>query len=286
MNIYIHKLSGISTHNKYHTYYQRIVTFAKSRSHNRQAARELLGYVEGHHILPRSFGMGGESDPDNIVYLTAKEHILIHRLMCKFTTGEYRIKSLRAFHCMVYKDNGGQNKRNPTLHQMAKAREAVSTSNSGERGIRGVPMWFSTSDDIQIFEDTIRDHVEQNLSDPEIGAKYGVSAVSIYNWRRKLDIKNRRWQLRDREWLEHEYHVSKLSCQEIADVIGCTSAAVQQYFKKFQIKMRTATERQQNVDKAKRGFFPAKDFNGKKYFIRKDNPRYIRGELVGLAKII
>lgn len=39
------------------------------------------GYVERHHVVPRSFG--GSDDPDNIVVLTAREHFIAHRLLAK-----------------------------------------------------------------------------------------------------------------------------------------------------------------------------------------------------------
>lgn len=39
------------------------------------------GYSERHHILPRS--LGGTDDEDNIVILTAKEHLIAHLLLLK-----------------------------------------------------------------------------------------------------------------------------------------------------------------------------------------------------------
>jgi hypothetical protein len=39
------------------------------------------GYVEKHHILPRS--LGGSDDPSNIVALTAREHYIAHLLLHK-----------------------------------------------------------------------------------------------------------------------------------------------------------------------------------------------------------
>ena len=38
-------------------------------------------YVERHHILPRS--MGGTNDENNLVYLTGREHCIIHLLLAK-----------------------------------------------------------------------------------------------------------------------------------------------------------------------------------------------------------
>lgn len=50
------------------------------------------GYIERHHILPRS--LGGSDDEDNIVALTAREHFICHFLLIKmykvFLDGEYR----------------------------------------------------------------------------------------------------------------------------------------------------------------------------------------------------
>jgi hypothetical protein len=39
------------------------------------------GYMERHHILPRS--MGGTNDENNLVYLTGREHCIIHLLLAK-----------------------------------------------------------------------------------------------------------------------------------------------------------------------------------------------------------
>jgi len=277
-------IEELSLENKYFRIWVSIIKNAKKRACDKIEAKNKIGYVEGHHIVPKSFDLGGETDPENIVYLSAKEHILIHRLMCKFVQNEYKVKSLRAFHCMVFVDNGGQNKRKASLHQLAKAREAASVANKGKRGIKGVPEWFTISKNISCFEKTLREHVLDGMSDPQIAKEYNVSATAIHNWRNKLDIKKRRWQLRDKKWLYKNYIDKKLSCQEIANIVGCTGAAIQMSLAKMDIPIRDPYERQQNVSKEKRGFFPAKDIRGNRYFIKNDDPRYLSGELVGLSK--
>jgi len=246
MNIYIQIISDLSQKNKYFFWWQSIIESSIQRATTRKEAKALLGYVEGHHIVPVSFKLGGETDDDNIVYLTAKEHITIHRLMCKFLTREYRTKSLRAFHCMCFKDNGGQNKRSASLHQLAKARKAASESNQGERGPKGVPSWFTESNDFDIFCDRLGKLVAEGLSDPQIGKKYNISTTAIFNWRNKLNLKRRRWQLRDKKWLYDHYVNKKLSAEKIASLIGCSGTAVQQYLIKFNIPIRDAHERQRS----------------------------------------
>lgn len=284
MNIYVQVIKDLSLKNKYFYWWRSIIESGLLRATTREEAKSVLGYVEGHHIVPISFDLGGKADVDNIVYLSAKEHIIVHRLMCKFLTDTYKIKSLKAFHCMCFKNNGGQNKRPVSSHHLAKAREIASGLNKGERGPKGVPKWFTESNDFDVFQDRLAELVGDGLSDPQIGKIYNVSAASIHSWRNKLNLKRRRWQLRDKKWLHDHYVNKKLSCQQIANIVGCTAAAISMALSNFDIKIRSAHERQQNVDKNKRGFFPAKDITGKKYFIKKDDPRYLSGELVGWTK--
>jgi hypothetical protein len=246
MNIYIQIISDLSQKNKYFFWWQSIIDCSIQRANTRQEAKALLGYVEGHHIVPVSFNLGGKTDYDNIVYLTAKEHIMIHRLMCKFLKDDYRTKSLRAFHCMCFKNNGGRNKRTASLHQLAKAREAVSETNKGERGPNGVPSWFTESNDFDVFCNQLGELVAGGLSDPQIGKKYNVSATAVFNWRNKLNLKRRRWQLRDKQWLYDHYVNKKLSAEKIATLIGCSGTAVQQYLTKLNIPIRDAMERQRS----------------------------------------
>lgn len=63
--------------NKYTSCYFNIINRAKSRS--------ISGYIEKHHIIPKS--LGGNNAKDNLVKLTAKEHYICHLLLPKMTTG-------------------------------------------------------------------------------------------------------------------------------------------------------------------------------------------------------
>lgn len=97
MNLYFIQLRAISTPNKYLTWYENICLRAFNRATCRQSANKLFGYVEKHHILPRSAKLGGETDEANTVYLTAREHYICHNLLTRFTTGKLRHKMLKAF---------------------------------------------------------------------------------------------------------------------------------------------------------------------------------------------
>lgn len=51
-------------------------------NHTQQQCRSKKeGYYESHHIRPRC--LGGKDDTDNLVLLTAKEHFVVHHLLCR-----------------------------------------------------------------------------------------------------------------------------------------------------------------------------------------------------------
>lgn len=77
--------------NKYSKWYNTLCTEAQKRE------RPLNVYVEKHHIIPKS--LGGSNEKGNLVFLSAKEHYIAHRLLIKcfnINTNEY-LKMLKAF---------------------------------------------------------------------------------------------------------------------------------------------------------------------------------------------
>lgn len=76
--------------NKYTKWYHQIINNAKNR-------RKISGYVEKHHILPKS--LGGPDSPENKVCLTAREHFVVHKLLIRMTIGKEKSKMAYAFCC-------------------------------------------------------------------------------------------------------------------------------------------------------------------------------------------
>ena len=99
--IYIEQVSSLALQNKYTKWYCSIMSRAQARTTNRKAAKNLLGYVEKHHILPRSFNIGGEKDKLNYAYLTAKEHFICHKLLASMFTGVYKSKMIKAYRALA-----------------------------------------------------------------------------------------------------------------------------------------------------------------------------------------
>jgi hypothetical protein len=80
-NTYIDKIIELSNDSPQTAEYILIVSNARIRASTKKESKIILGYTEEHHILPRSFKMGGETDKLNYAYLSAREHYRCHQLL-------------------------------------------------------------------------------------------------------------------------------------------------------------------------------------------------------------
>lgn len=78
---YIEVVRSIALDNKYTRWYCSLVANAIQRD-------ICEGYIERHHVLPKSFKLGGEKDKKNLVLLTAREHFVCHWLLTKMFDSE------------------------------------------------------------------------------------------------------------------------------------------------------------------------------------------------------
>lgn len=78
--------------NKYTKLYYKLIDRAKQR--------DIEGYSESHHIIPKS--LGGSDRRSNRVNLTAREHFICHLLLTKMTTGTSLTKMGYAIHKMLF----------------------------------------------------------------------------------------------------------------------------------------------------------------------------------------
>jgi hypothetical protein len=81
--------------------YQRIYENIINNSKN----RKLNGYSEKHHIIPKS--LGGDDTKNNIAILTAKEHLICHKILVKIYPGPKMVRALS----MMLRKNRNQTKR-------------------------------------------------------------------------------------------------------------------------------------------------------------------------------
>lgn len=104
--------------NKYTRWYNLLIDNAKTRP-------SIDGYVERHHIQPRS--LGGTDDPINIVSLTAREHFVCHWLLTKMVNDVDKNKMQFALACMTRKHKG-MNGRIYTSLEYSTARRAAASA--------------------------------------------------------------------------------------------------------------------------------------------------------------
>lgn len=92
--------------NKYTRWYYTIVSKAQQR--------EISGYHETHHIIPKS--LGGSNEPLNLVRLSAREHFICHKLLTKMVSGQNRAKMVHAAWGMANRENAYQDRYRVTSH--------------------------------------------------------------------------------------------------------------------------------------------------------------------------
>lgn len=99
------------------------------------------GYVENHHIVPRS--LGGSNKKDNLVTLTAREHWIAHLLLWKIRPC---IQTAHACHMMAMnKDKRGVPKiRNSRMYELVRKECMRFCSENGKKRISELNGSFGT----------------------------------------------------------------------------------------------------------------------------------------------
>ena len=127
----------------YKSVYDKIIKRAKNRGC-------LVGYVETHHILPKS--LGGSNDKNNLVKLTAREHFICHWLLVKmFNKGtDERNKMLYAFWRMKSSpDNNGKRYINSKAYEKLRIEyiesvsKLMSENQKGENNSQFGKHWYT-----------------------------------------------------------------------------------------------------------------------------------------------
>jgi NUMOD3 motif len=86
----------------YQKAYDAIVSRAKDR-HTANQGSPVKGRYERHHIIPKS--LGGSNDESNLVYVTPREHFILHLLLVRTTSGVARSKMASAVILMIKNTN-------------------------------------------------------------------------------------------------------------------------------------------------------------------------------------
>jgi hypothetical protein len=104
--------------------YQKVYNQIIERAKNRQ----LEGYKEKHHIIPKC--LGGNNDKENLIDLTAREHFLCHRLLC-----EIYPNNIKLWYALFLMAIGKQKKKKH--HYLISSREYEKIKNEWQFKIKG-----------------------------------------------------------------------------------------------------------------------------------------------------
>jgi len=91
---------------------------------DRAITRTLNGYKERHHIVPKC--MGGDNSKLNLVNLTAREHFIAHKLLCKLYPTNKGIQ-LALWAMVVYKSKKNQRTYKISSREYQSIRETASS---------------------------------------------------------------------------------------------------------------------------------------------------------------
>ena len=127
-------MSAMYLQNKYTRWYYNII--------QRAQAREISGYTERHHIIPKS--LGGSNDKVNLVDLTAREHFVCHWLLTKMVSGHFRYKMWNAFSAMLYWHNHLQQRETVTPRKYEIIKDQISKAKSAKFAGENNPMYGKT----------------------------------------------------------------------------------------------------------------------------------------------
>jgi hypothetical protein len=93
----------------------------------RAVGRELEGYYETHHIIPRC--LGGTDDATNLVKLTYREHFLAHWILHRLYPNDKLLAY--AFSAMKFDKYGHRSKWNPSSRQLEELKLAIISARTG-----------------------------------------------------------------------------------------------------------------------------------------------------------
>lgn len=94
---------------------------------------------------------------------------------------------------------------------------------------------------------------EQELTQSEIGEKYGVSASTVSHYMKKHEVPTRGRRvlddrLEDADWLYEQYVEEDLTMQQIADEVGCSDGTVMRRLRKHGIIEEPSHDEDEEVE--------------------------------------
>lgn len=118
-----------NTNSWYSKVYKNLTESRKSRGLNKKV---LEGYYEKHHITPKC--LGGKDEAENLVLLTYREHVIVHKLLVKIYPHNKKLKKAltRMLICEVSVDGKKVKKEIKSSREAEKIRKLYVESLTGD----------------------------------------------------------------------------------------------------------------------------------------------------------
>ena len=173
MSIHI-GLEELLNGSKYVKIYMNLISTRKNR--------KIDGYIEKHHIIPKS--LGGTNKKDNIIELSPKEHFIAHLLLEKSTSGTiYHSKMAFALTRLVH-----GNKKNYTMN--SRKYQYIKKLNAKYSSIRSKEWWNTATDEMKMNMITYNNKGENNYMWGKTHTPETKDIIRIKAKERFLDKKN------------------------------------------------------------------------------------------------
>jgi hypothetical protein len=160
----------------YQNIYNQIIERAKGR--------KLEGYKERHHIIPKC--LGGDNSKENLVDLTAREHYICHRLLCKIYPNNNSLSS--ALWLMINASREYQKRHKPSsrIYELLKEEYALRQS-LNKTGVKR-EKWVCEKLSKSMKGIKRSDETKKNISKAKTGSKNHMFGITGYNNKRSKPI--------------------------------------------------------------------------------------------------
>lgn len=155
----------------------------------RAKTRKLTGYKERHHIIPRC--MGGTNDEKNLVDLTAREHFIVHKLLCEIYPDNDKL--FFAYRIMAVMNSDSQQRDyNISSREFSYIRELsskiISKQNKGRTAWNKGKTNIYSAETIRKISDTLKGNVPWNKGKTNIYSNETIELMKQSALTKKISV--------------------------------------------------------------------------------------------------
>lgn len=239
--MFINFIENNALNNKYTKWYIKIIYHAKCRG-------IITGNIEKHHIVPRSFKKEWIKENDNIVYLTYREHFIVHKLLTKMFTKIYYQKMLYALGLLMGKHKEFLIKNSRLFHTMKVEYSIHNIAKSQTTKDKISKALTGRSKETHEYIAKAAEKTSKTLLDPN-GVNQTVGIQKRKEWMNSLSDEERKIKLGRPKTEEQKKKMSDLRKSQTAD--NCERVRKSKITRKLRYDNMSPEQRQKELGKSK-----------------------------------